>query len=661
MSESNQSTAGPAVDPIAMKRLDAAIQRLEAASAKTKLPHQRPLIDQAQRVLALPGGVQACRERIERIDRAGLFLGTDWAEPARLKPVLVRQTLEGGEASALTLEILSELRFLAIAAETHPHPTISAEQARRFLAQVLGLNLERLFGTGTEVARRAPADLTAAVNDLFALIVDQIGHGRIVDQVIAEVWRIQAQRPIHTQRIKDMVTQLAVWMAGNPAETSASGWGADRLISALFGPTRHSREDPGIDAYADRLLSMDDQSLVQETAGMARAMHDTGLVSPYHAVLLRYLASEQPDLLPDALGLSATGRDSYLSFQDLTHALIEQGVFVETCQAIYGLALLHERGVLYLPPTAPALWRQIRLRLAPGARARLVAAHGTAPSPEAWLLAGVISVLGQPLGVGQGNNPTCQAARAISMWSHADPDYLLQLVAWAARDDEVLIPFEGQMVSSAGLSAGLATGPLVEVDPVSTVLVPHLDRIYVEMGRLCAQRGGDPHEWINPEMHGWWVGRRFDIVVEVATGRLIDVDGFIRRFYAAYHPGYNGGQPVIHPSPAGIAVTDSAARFVGWHAIAIYRVGLDPNGCVRVYFFNPNNDGGQDWGGGIHVSTEGHGEVFGESSVPIQAFAARLYIFHSDPLETGAADLVPQDEVTAIRDQIVSSWGRDRV
>ncbi len=144
------------------------------------------------------------------------------------------------------------------------------------------------------------------------------------------------------------------------------------------------------------------------------------------------------------------------------------------------------------------------------------------------------------------------------------------------------------------------------------------------------------------------------------TGKLVDIDGFVRRFYAAFHPDYNGNQPVIHPSPAGIAVTDSAARFVGWHAIAIVRVARDPSGDVRVYFFNPNNDSGQDWGDGVVVSTAGHGENYGESSVAIADFASRLYIFHSDPLEQSSQDPVPQAEVDKVRNQIISSWGRQR-
>ncbi|MCL1486411.1 MAG: hypothetical protein MH208_20530 [Marinobacter sp.] len=55
-------------------------------------------------------------------------------------------------------------------------------------------------------------------------------------------------------------------------------------------------------------------------------------------------------------------------------------------------------------------------------------------------------------------------------------------------------------------------------------------------------------------------------------------------FYACYHPYYNGSIPVIHPQPAGIAVTDSGGRLVGRHAITIIRVTLDRLGEMRIYF-----------------------------------------------------------------------------
>ena len=247
------------------------------------------------------------------------------------------------------------------------------------------------------------------------------------------------------------------------------------------------------------------------------------------------------------------------------------------------------------------------------------------------------------------------------MWAYNDPDYLLQMVAWAARDDEIIIHFEGQPISSRESQTGVASSLPIDLDAVSLLVVPHLDRIYAEMGRRCIGREGDPHRWVNPEFHGWWSGRGFNINVDVATGALVDLEDFLRHFYASYHPYYNGNQPLIHPQPAGIAVTDSAARFIGWHAITILRVATDPEQIMRVYFYNPNNDSGQDWGDGVEVSTAGKGERYGEASLPFAQFASRLYIFHFDPLERGELALITREELDEVVGYIHRSWGIGRV
>ncbi len=641
-------------------KLDDAVARLAQASDFAKATQIGPVLDLSRRVLASAGGVGVLYERVAPMEDAGVFAGTDWANPEILQASLAANTLKHGKAQTVTLECLSQIRLLAVAQRDYFHSRISSEQAQHFLAQALGLNLDLLFGQTDEIARQRSASVQAGLANLYTFVVERIGYGRVLDQVIDEIWRILAQRPIMVANVKAMITQISIWMAQHPSEGAGAGWGADRLISALYGPTASSREDPGLEVYAGRLDAMDGQSLANEAGGCARAMHDTGLVSPYHAVLLRHLVEVDPDLLPTALGLSSTGIDALRSYSDLVHALILKAVHPETCQAVYGLALMLERGILYMPPTAPALWRQLHLEPSAHTAEALRLAFGDARPADVWLLGGVLNMLGQPLGVGQGNNPTCQSARALAMWAYTDPDYLLQLVAWAARDDEVVIQFEGQPISSRQLQSGMAAVPPGDVDPVSTVLVPHLDRIYVEMGRLCGDRGEDPHRWVNPELHGWWAGRGYDIAVDVSTGKLLDHQGFVRRFYAAYHPFYNGNQAVIHPQPAGIAVTDGAARYVGWHAIAVFRVAIDQDGVMRVYFFNPNNDSGQDWGNGVEVSTEGRGERFGESSLPIDQFASRLYLYHFDPLERGNPEAVPADEVAHVGELARNSWAADR-
>ncbi len=618
------------------------------------------VFDAARRLLLSDGGCQAIEARAEALEQAGVFAGSDWASPQSLIPSLTQHALTSADANVLVIEALSELRLLAVARGRYLHPQVSAEQAQHYLAQVLATNLTLLFTPPGEAQRVSQGRLAGIAHAVLTHLAEGIGYQQIIDRLIEEIWRMLQQRPIQTGPVRQMITQIAVCQANPAIDLSGSGQGADRLISSLFGPTLASREDPGLAVYQERLQSMDAGTLQREASGCARAMHDTGLVSAYHTVLIQHVLGQSDHLLAEALGLSSTGRDCLLCYRDLVHALIRTSVTPDTPQACYGLALMLERGILYQQPLAPALWRQLNLQLCPEARRRLSLSFGEQVDPSVRLLEGVLCILGQPLGVGQGNNPTCQSARALSMWAYNDPDYLLQMVAWAARDDEIIMHFEGQPVSSRESGAGLAATAPRDLDPVSTLVVPHLDRIYAEMGRLCAGREGDPHRWVNPEFHGWWTGRGFRINVDVDTGQIVDLGEFLRHFYSSYHPFYNGNQPLIHPQPAGIAITDSAARFIGWHAITILRVALDPQQVMRVFFYNPNNDSGQDWGNDVVVSTAGHGERHGESSLPFEQFASRLYIFHYDPLEHGELARVSHDELQRVADHMNSSWAQTR-
>ncbi|MFP4513121.1 MAG: hypothetical protein ACLFRV_09280 [Acidimicrobiales bacterium] len=635
-----------------------ALTKLERTSDFAKVTALGPILDIGHRLLAREGGAQVLYDHVERIEKAGTFAGTDWDHPEMLQPRLAAGTLEHGERSSATLEMLSELRLLAVARGDTFHLNVSAESARHFLAQVLALELDQLFGAASESDRQAGSH-GMALRNLVGFIAEGIGYGDVLDSLIAEIERILAQRPIMVDHVKVMITRVSAYIADPEVATPASTLGVNRLVSALYGPTAGCREDPGIEVYQARLATMDDSTLWQEAREFALAMHSTGLVSPYHVAFLHHVNGEREDLVGQALGLSRTGVEALSCYSPLVTRLIEVAIAPETVQTVYSLAQMVESGVLFDPAVSPSLWGQIGLVPSPATEATLAPIAGT-QSVSTLLLAGIINVLGQPLGIGQGNNPTCQAARAISMWALASPDYLLRLVTRAARDDEVNIFFEGQRLSSAELTAGMFNTPLTDVDPVSMVLVPHLDRIYIEMGRRCADRQGDPHSWINREMHGWWVGRETALAVDLATGALTDFEHFVRRFYALHHPLYNQNRPVVHPQPAGIAVTDSLGRFIGWHAISILRVGLDPTEVVRVYFFNPNNDSGQDWGQDLVVSTEGHGERFGESSLPIGQFASRLYLYHYDPCDLGDVSTVAADEVAEVEAMARATWAADR-
>lgn len=641
-----------------VEELDAALASLMLARQTDPRASSAGVLDVARAVLAAPQGLDTLYLRVPEIESAGVFSNSDWGHPAILQPALAVRSLRHGDAATTAIEALSELRLLAVTLGDYFHPGISAEQAGHFLNQVMALNLDLLSGQMNEADRERPDGLSDIVLSLYQYLLARLGYESILESLVGEVWRLLAQRPVQTDSIKQMIIQIAGCLFNPDIDTDGMHRAA-RLVSALFGPTQGSRDDPGLEVYRERLLTMNTTALAAEAADFARAMHGTGLVSSYHPLLLRHLRGQRDDLLPTALGLSSTGHEVLRCYPQLVHTLIDEAIFPETSHAVYGLALLLERGTLFTPPVATSLWRQLALPLSDESVAKLARRFGEAQPPRVYLLAGIISVLGQPMGVGQGNNPTCQSVIGVSMWAYNDPDYLLQLVARAARDDGVLTRFEGARVSSRSLEAGLAKEPPLDVDAVSLILVPHLDRIYMEMARLCGQREDDLHRWINPEFYGWWVGEGFRVVVNMQTGRLDDHAGFIRKFYVSYHPYYNGNLPVTHPQPAGIAVTDSAARFVGRHAITILRVALDSQSEMRVYFFNPNNDSGQDWGQGITCTTQDHGERPGEASLPFAEFASRVYVFHFDPLEIGDTEAVPAAEVARVVELGHTSWAVD--
>ena len=645
--------------PRLAKTLEVVLARLEQARPFAKHQHQPAVLDVIARLVAEPGGLDVVFAEAPRMDRAGLFVGSDWDAPDTLLPQLVGQTLQSDSRQIVALEVTSLMRILAIASGRETHRNLHADAAQHFLTQVLAHNLRHFFESATEADREN--DPTGLRRSVFSFIVDRIGFGDVLGTLVEEIWRILDQRPVQVGPVKEMIMQISLAMSGQQVETGQERLGAERLVSALFGPTASSIDDPGIEAFLARIEQLDQAGLHREAMGFSRAMHDTGLVSDYHAVFLRWIAKRtEADFLPEVLGLGPTGKDSLRRWRGLVADLIDAGISEHTPQAVYGLALLLERGTLHAPPIAPALRRQMRTPLTPPVAERIRLAFGDLATPEHILLAGTLSVLGQPLGLGQGANPTCQSARAIAMWSFNDPDYVLHLIRQVSEGDTILMHFEGAPLNASDMPAGLAAGAPIDADPVSVALVPHLDRIYAEMGRRCVGRPGDPHRWVNPEFHGWWVARDCIVAVDTATGLLSDYPDFIERFYRAYHPDYNGGRPVIHPQPAGIAVTDSSARFVGWHAIAILRVDTDQNGDHRVYFFNPNNDSGQDWGGGVVVSTSGFGEGHGEGSLPFEQFVSRLYLFHDDPNPQPIDIRIEDATARRIEEMAVASWAIDR-
>jgi hypothetical protein len=654
------------VQPERIERLErrfvAALDELEAALPISKVLHQNRIYELTLRLLKEPNGPRVLYRHAPRFEAAGVFQGNDWARPHRLRPEFVAHALHQ-KGLTLAIECLSELRFLAIYNRELEHPLVTAEEAGAFLERVLGFNLDLLFPTASEatrITRETAGELMEGVQRLFEFLLEHIGSHGILASIVSESERILRQRPVMVQRVRTILQTAAETIAdGGEGELDTR---AAVLINALHGPTELSRSAATLEEYEAALATLDEAALAGEAHGCGDAMWATGLVSPQHAVLLRFLNRERPDLIAEALRLESTGRSSLALNIDLVRDLIEVAVHPETAQCVHGLANLLVSGDLFFPPIAPSLRRLMRLRVtARSAHLLQRVLRQEAPehdlSPTAILLAGTLSVLGQPLGVGQGDNPTCQSARAISLWAQVDGGYLLALLTEAARDDSVTLHFEGQALASGDLPPGMNDDLHTELDAVSLVLVPHLDRIYAEMSRQVAFRGGDPHRWINPEFHGWWVYRDFALALDVPTATVTRYEDFVRLFYATYHPTYRGEAELIYPQPIGIAATDHRGIYLGWHAISIQRVARGADGSMRVYFYNPNNDGGQNWGHGVVTSTGDHHEVPGESSLPFDEFASRLYLFHYSERDHGDPALVPAEDVAGVTAMAQASWG----
>lgn len=633
-----------------------ALSRLESAPHFSKVTHQTQVLARARKLLADDAGIAALYERAPRFDGAGVFLGTDWDQPQLLQPALAGPTLRERSPSA-TLECLSELRLLAIVTGRVTHECLDADGARDFLERVLAANLDMLFPVADEATRESDTGESERVQALFAFLVARIGTQAILTELLDEVERVLLTRPIMIQRAEALLrsAENALQQTAADDETVAI---ARHWIAALRGPSALSQAESAA-AYADALARCDTDQLSAEASVFGASMDQTGLVSAQHADLLRYLVDTAPDQLPAALALNDVGKVSLAAFAESIAEIIRFAIQPQTARSIYGLSRLLNAGTLFQRPVMPGLRRLMQLDIDPAVADELQSASEwqQPPSAHVLLLAGTLSVLGQPRGVDQGHNPACQSARAICLWAQNDIGYLLELIAYAAREDDLVMLFEGQPIHARDLSAGMVKELHTELDSVSLLLTPHIDRIYFEMGRRTIGREGDGHRWVNPEQHGWWVNRGFAGLIDVASGAIQHFDDFARLFHSAYHPLYNGGRQLVYAQPCGIAATDAMGAFIGWHAIAIERVSQDPYGQWRVYFFNPNRDKQQDWGQGIVTSTHDAGEFEGESSLTFEHFLSRLYLFHYKPSELGDPGSVDPDAVARVRELVSNGWG----
>jgi hypothetical protein len=639
--------------------LDSALVTLGDAKQSQRETSLRIVLTIASQILADDDGVTLLAGRSGSFVASGVFRGDAWEVPARLRTKYVRGTLLASGPSGV-LEALSVLRVLALAREELVSEHFSASDARAFLEEALAMNVDLVL-SGTAEKNQDEGDEVARARRILRFVAKSLGLERLGDVVAEEIDARCAQRPVDTRPVRALLQAVEDGWPSSSAQRGYEGVVESsprlaRYVAAVSGPSELARRSADPVAYGLELQALDPARLAAEASAFGQLLRETGLVSSHHPVLLRVLCNRNEVLLAAALGLGDAGSAELSTHTERVCRLIEIAISPRYPQAVDGLAQLIERGLLSRRKVVARLERLQTVELCERARERLEAdAEATGISPRALLLAGALSVLGRPLGVSQGNNPTCQSVRGISLWSLHEPERLLDRVLEAARYDRLTHSFEGRTIHSNEIPAGRADGALA-VDPVSTVLVPHVDRLYAEIMRRVAGRKQDAHRWANPGLYGPWVPNRFAALIE-GHSTVVAPEKFVRSLYATYHPDYRR-TALVAPNPVGVLTTDERGALVGRHAVSLLRVERDSTGIVRAYFFNPNGEDRQDWGHGIQVSVAGHGEAAGESSLPLEQLAARLYAFHYDAKRRGDPNAVPEDALAPALALARASWGR---
>ena len=647
------TTVSNKVSPLE-KKFETALETLNQAKPFAKSLYQTDVYQLANELASTTEGMSVLFKYAHLFDQAGVFLNGDWEDPTKLQPPFVGGSLRLRGIYSI-LELLSEMRMLAIAKGTYKHEHLSQERASSFLNEVLALNLDLLFPPEEETEQEE--HLVRAQN-LFTYLQQELSCESVAEQMVQEIKRIAVQRPIITNRIIELIENSKLLI--NDEIDSKLAEELAKFSSAIDTPTPLSVEAANQRDYRLKLEQATREELIGEAQRFAESMDETGLVSPYHAILLRYLNRKHQEIIPSALNLSEAGITSFNENLELIHDIIQLSIYPETKQAIYGLSKLLNRGVLKLDTLIPALRQLFELPIhaeVKNALSNYVGLNGI--SINGILVAGVVSVIGQPLGIGQGVNPICQSARAISLWAQYDIEKLLALITTAARDNNIEMSFEGEPIHSSLLLDGVVTQNLQDLDPVSIILVPHLDKIYNEMMKRTLLRGEDGHKWVNREFYGEWIPSGFINVIDPLTLKVTNYSSFVKLFYATHHPDYNEGYKMLYPNPVGIFLTNVHGELLGLHAVSIQRIEKDQHGECRIYFYNPNNDSTQNWGQGIKASVTGFGELEGESSLPFHEFVSRMYAYHYNLYEQGDAYMVEESIVEKVESLAKDSWGKN--
>ncbi|NED70734.1 hypothetical protein G3I15_58425, partial [Streptomyces sp. SID10244] len=81
-----------------------------------------------------------------------------------------------------------------IAMGDYDHADMTADDARRFLSQILAMNLDLLLAPPSEAERVRQGSAAKVIREVFGYVLDQIGYDSVLDELVEEIWRILRQR-----------------------------------------------------------------------------------------------------------------------------------------------------------------------------------------------------------------------------------------------------------------------------------------------------------------------------------------------------------------------------------------------------------------------------------------------------------------------------------
>lgn len=117
-------------------KFESALKTLEQAKPFAKSLYQTDIFHFATDLAATSEGVSIIFKYAHLFDQAGVFKDGEWEDLTKLQPQFVGGSLRVKTIYSI-IELLSEMRILAIAKETYKHEEFTAEDASKFLNEVL--------------------------------------------------------------------------------------------------------------------------------------------------------------------------------------------------------------------------------------------------------------------------------------------------------------------------------------------------------------------------------------------------------------------------------------------------------------------------------------------------------------------------------------------